>query len=118
MIDLNSVSFYVALALLATHEIDAVKRQEWRLLPILKKLDDEAGFWWFTALHIPIYALFFAWVDVGLFRVTLSTFCIIHAGLHWLLRKAPHYQFSGGLSNGLIYGAAVCGAIYIVLNLL
>jgi hypothetical protein len=43
-------------------------------------------------------------------------FCLVHVGIHWLLRNDPANAFSGWLSNGLILGAGICGALYLVIT--
>jgi hypothetical protein len=48
--------------------------------------------------------------------VGFAAFSVIHAGLHWHLRHAPESRFDAPLSIALIAGAAVCGAIYVVVD--
>jgi hypothetical protein len=50
------------------------------------------------------------------FRRAFAAFSVIHAGLHWHLRHAPESRFDAPLSIALIAGAAVCGAIYVVVD--
>ncbi len=45
--------FIMGLCLFLAHEMDAVRHKEWRLLPILSRLGDEAGCRAFTAVHVP-----------------------------------------------------------------
>ena len=47
------ILFYLGFSLLACHELDAVARHEWRLLPVLNKLNDDSGLIVFVLLHIP-----------------------------------------------------------------
>ena len=114
MTTLADFSFFLMLSLFMTHEIDAVKQREWRMLPVLNRLDDEAGFWWFTALHVPMFLLFFWYFNAVGFRIGLSAFAVIHAGLHWILRKHPNYEFNNLLSDTLVRGAAIAGALYLI----
>jgi len=37
--------------------MDAIRCKEWRIFPVTSRMDDEAGYLAFTALHIPLYAL-------------------------------------------------------------
>ncbi len=107
------------LAVLFTHELDAMTQSEWRLLYVLRSLTDEQGRWWFVAIHIPLF-----WALVALThhandhvqrvsRIALASFCIIHALLHWRLANDPLSTFSSPLSWGLILGAAALGAAYL-----
>ena len=115
---MTDLFFYLALSLLITHELVAVRRHEWRLLPILCMLPDSAGFAWFTVLHVPLFALFFWWMGGEaatrlVFQMALAAFTIVHAGLHWLLRRHPLYEFNNPLSWSLIGGAGIAGAAYL-----
>ena len=107
------------LAVLFTHELDAMTQSEWRLLYVLRNLNDEQGRWWFVAIHIPLF-----WALIVLThhasdqvqrasRVGLAAFCIVHALLHWRLASDPLSTFNSALSWGLILGAAALGATYL-----
>jgi hypothetical protein len=107
------------LAVIFTHELDAMTQSEWRLLYVLRSLSDEQGRWWFVAMHVPLF-----WTLIALThhnsdlvqrasRRGLAMFCIIHAVLHWRLADDPLATFSSPLSWGLILGAAVLGAAYL-----
>ena len=107
------------LAVMFTHELDAMTQSEWRLLYVLRGLSDEQGRWWFVAIHIP---LFWALIMLthhqselvqSLSRSGFAVFCIIHALLHWLLASNPLSTFSSPLSWGLILGAATLGIAYL-----
>jgi hypothetical protein len=45
-------------------------------------------------------------------------FLIVHAGLHWRLRKQPVYDFHRGISRALIFGAAAVGAAHLSILML
>jgi hypothetical protein len=112
----KSASFYLGLALLFTHELDAMPNHEWRVLPVLRSLPDSAGETAFIIAHVPIFALTTAYVASlnprtrRLARDVASGFFIAHAILHSVFSGHPDYEFSSLLSSVLIYGAAVCGA--------
>jgi hypothetical protein len=112
--------FYLGLGLLFTHELDAIVQSEWRLLYVLRSLPDEQAMPLFVALHVPLFALI-VWLThhaasgVQLAsRVIFSVFLVIHAGLHFRLSADPLYTFHSPLSQTLIYGAALCGALFLV----
>ena len=113
---MTTTLYFLTLALLTTHEIDAVKRHEWRLLPGLSRLNDEDGFNWFTALHVPLFFLIFYFSDTLGFRSGLAIFALAHGVVHWLLRTHPLYEFHNWLSKSLIFGAALSGAVYLMLT--
>jgi len=107
--------YYLGLACLFTHELDAVTHSEWRLLFGLRDLPDATASPLFVALHVP---LFFAilWLShhrrpalrEGT-RMAVAAFLVAHAVLHFALSSTPHYEFHGALSRALIVSAAVFG---------
>jgi hypothetical protein len=120
---MQELFFIAALAFLFTHELDAVHRHEWRILPLLDRLNDERGRIVFVMAHIPLFALI-VWLGFPaspggptLFRAIFAAFCVVHAGLHSLYERHPRYEFNNRWSRLLIYGAAVFGALYLVLSI-
>lgn len=113
--------FFTALSLLLCHELDAVAQSEWRLLPVLSGLDDAAGYLWFVALHIPLFALLFWWTSSRAAstrrtaQLLLDAFMVVHAGLHLALHDRPEYTFHSPLSELLIFGAAALALPHAVL---
>ena len=120
---LADFTFYAALAFLITHEIDAVERHEWRLLPVLKGLKDETGFKLFTVLHVPVLMLMFWLANYPSetvefwYRTILGVFLVVHAGLHKLLENHERYEFRSLFSRSIIYAAALLGLIQLTLLL-
>ncbi|MEM7511890.1 MAG: DUF6713 family protein [Bacteroidota bacterium] len=118
---ISDVVFFTAVSFILLHEMDAVKYHEWNLLPILNKMDDEKGYWWFTVLHLPLYVGMFVGVKAVilnqglLFAQLLDGFLIIHFFLHFFLRKHSKYRFHNPLSWTLIIGAAVFGLAHLVM---
>ena len=113
--------FYLALALLCTHELDAIINSEWRLLFILRALNDDLAGMWFVLLHLPMFWAFFHFghhanskIQMG-FRAAVMLFTVVHAGLHFRLSDHPDYLFEGLISNAYIYGSAVSGLGYLML---
>ena len=111
--------YYLGLAFLVAHELDAVTHSEWRLLFGLRTLPDPPASSLFVSLHVP---LFFAilwlshhqrkWLRDGT-RVVVAVFLVVHAVLHIGLSSAPQYTFHGVLSNTLILGAGASGIAYL-----
>jgi hypothetical protein len=116
--------FFIGLALLFTHELDAIRRKEWRMFVILSGLGEERAFRIFTALHIPIFFLIFLAVFGTLGSelrdntiIGLDAFFVVHVVLHILFLKHPDYAFHAGFSRLLILGAGVCGILDFVFHL-
>jgi hypothetical protein len=121
--DWRHILFYVGLSLLICHELDAVARTEWRLLPGLSLLDDQAGYFWFVALHLPLFVLIF-WatghrrpVLRRRSQLAVDLFLVGHATAHFLLSGHEHYLFEGVLEWSSVYGGAAVGALHAVLLL-
>lgn len=117
----ETLLFRLGLALLFAHELDAVRRHEWRLLFVLRHRPESTAARAFIAIHVPLFSVFLLAVgasgEIGFwFRAAISTFLIVHAGLHWSLRHRTECNFNSGLSRGLIYGAAFVGAIHILVS--
>ena len=114
--------FLVGVSMLFTHELDAMTHSEWRVLPLTSWLSPETGRVVFVALHVPLFALVLGWLTSQLPERVLraqfwvSVFLVVHAGLHVAFSGQPHYTFEGILSNTLIFGAAMFGALYLAGN--
>lgn len=115
--------FYLGLGLLCTHELDAMPNHEWRVLPVLRSVEDSMGEFLFLLAHIPLFAIIIGLVaslDVrrrALSRLAVSVFLVVHTCLHWLFSDHPHYEFDSLLSSSLIVGAGLCGGIFVTLEL-
>jgi hypothetical protein len=111
--------YYIGLACLFTHELDAITHSEWRLLLGLRSLPDPTAASTFVALHVPLFFLIL-WlshyptqrVATGT-RLVVAAFMIVHGVLHFASSSSPLYTFEGSLSNFLIFGTAVSGAAYL-----
>jgi hypothetical protein len=115
-------TFYAVLALLFAHELDAVERHEWRLLPVLRSLPDGLAGRLFVVLHVPLFLVLFrlathpAATVRRRFRLALDAFAVLHAGLHRRFRGRPEYEFEGTTSRALIRGAALAGLVRLLLS--
>lgn len=113
--------FITALAFMFTHELDAMTRHEWRIIPWLRDLPDRLGRNIFVIAHAPVLALLM-W---GVFAVTgdaqwifgtiFAAFCIVHVILHMLLAAHPANEFDNPLSQTLIWGAGGFGCLYLIM---
>jgi hypothetical protein len=122
MSKLRNMIFALTFGLLATHELDAVRCFEWRVLPITSFLPENIGMTVFILAHVPL----FSWLasvcwsqDIAARikpRLIFAGFCCVHVGLHWLFRNDPNYLFTGWISNGLIGGAGLAGAFFLLLS--
>lgn len=110
--------YYLGLASLFTHELDAVTHAEWRLLFILQSMPSESAAPLFVALHIPLFFLIL-WLSHHQreavrrsSRLVVAGFLVLHAVLHFTSSN-PEYDFHGALSRALIGLAGACGVAYL-----
>ncbi|WP_324133229.1 DUF6713 family protein [Bosea sp. (in: a-proteobacteria)] len=110
--------YFAMLGAFFTHELDAVKRHEWRVLPLTSFLPDRIGEQTFIWLHLPLFALLL-WGGYGdpanATRMGLSAFAIVHVGLHILYRRHPANEFNNVSSWSLIVLTGLLGAAYLAL---
>ncbi|GAB5387883.1 MAG: hypothetical protein Alpg2KO_08510 [Alphaproteobacteria bacterium] len=110
--------YLLMLALFIVHEMDAMQRREWRVLPLLSRLPDAAGQTVFLLGHVPLLLALF-WFDgldhQGMIAQVLSAFAIVHVGLHWLFRRHPAYDYNNTVSIAVIVGTGIAGAIHLAL---
>ena len=109
--------FYAMLAFLFTHELDAVKRHEWRVLPLTSFLPDVTGERVFIWLHVPLFfAILWGVRDDPnqTFGQFLSAFSVVHIGLHWLFRNHPRYEFNTVGAWSLILAAGFFGGLHLI----
>jgi hypothetical protein len=119
--DWTSALFCLAVALLLGHELDAVARAEWNLLPILDGLEQTTAERAFVLLHIPL-VWFLLWAgfhrsDTVRRRTRLGVcgFLVIHGGLHAAMSGHAQYAFEPPVETITVYGAAAVSAVYLVL---
>lgn len=115
--------FFLALSFILVHEMDAIQCHEWRIFPLTARLNDQQGYLVFTAAHVPLYGLLFwqlfaqeASAASAQLVVGLNIFFMVHVGLHLVFLRHPKNQFTTPFSWLLIVGAAVCGALDLLLS--
>jgi heme/copper-type cytochrome/quinol oxidase subunit 3 len=119
---MKQIVFYLGLGMLFTHELDAMPNHEWRILPLLGATPDNIGFQIFLLAHVPIFAVAIALVaslNASIrtrTRVVVSAFLLAHGLLHALFGTHPLYEFSSFSSEVLIYGSAIFGSAYLVME--
>ena len=108
--------YYAMVGVFFTHELDAMKRHEWRILPLTSFLPERVGEQTFIWLHVPLFALLLWGGDgdpTSTTRVGLAAFAIVHVVLHVLFRRHPAYEFNNPSSWALIILSGVMGAAYL-----
>ena len=121
---ISNIIFYTGFSFLLTHELDAMIRSEWRLIPFMKTIPDETGMNIFILVHIPIFAAGIALISStnirtrSISRIGFAMFFIFHGILHTLLKavEIPEYDFNSLLSKLIIYSCSVFGIVYIFIS--
>ena len=120
--NMKDLVFYLGFGTLFAHELDSILNHEWRVIPIIRTLPDETGLIVFIAAHIPIMAALVALVSSKntrtrrMTRTGIAAFLVLHGLLHIFFNSHPAYEFTGMLSNALIFGGSVSGIIYLVIE--
>jgi hypothetical protein len=114
---MTTVYFFllVNVAWFLAHELDAIQHHEWRLFFFLNPFRDVIGYRIFIALHIPLFVLIIWNIQQPVFQIIFDLYLIFHAGLHWMFRHHPKYEFHNGFSKILIFGAIPLGVFHLVL---
>ena len=118
---MNNKIFCLGIALLATHELDAMTHKEWELL--LPFLESGKGNFIFVLLHIPLFYFLFYFhghksiVIQNRFSIILSIFLALHGVAHFLFSVLhDSYTFVPPIETITVYGAAICGFIFLYLT--
>ncbi len=118
---MTDLIYYCMVGALFTHELDATKRHEWRILPLTSFLPETVGEQTFIWLHLPLFTVLLLGGESGEtngVRLGLAAFAILHVGLHWLYRKHPANEFNNLSSWALILSAGALGAAYLAMSAL
>jgi len=113
--------FLVGFALLLTHELDAIGRHEWRMFPLVRRLEDGVAYRLFVSLHFPLL-VFLLWLLTHpsanvryWFQLSMDIFFMAHLGLHYLLRSDVNNEFTNTFSKSIIVLIASAGFVHIIL---
>ena len=115
---MSELLFWTMIAAFFTHELDATKRHEWRVFPVMRFLPEKLGEQAFIWLHVPLFGAVLWYGQNGadtLFAMSVSAFAIVHVGLHWVFRNHPAYEFNNVSSWCLIGLTGLLGAAHLAL---
>ncbi|AVK84929.1 hypothetical protein C3943_15915 [Lysinibacillus sp. B2A1] len=115
MPDFLLVLFLFNLSLFLLHEMDAIRRSEWRLFIVLKDMEDSKAYKIFTFLHLFLYviilSLLFSEYQIIVFWF-LDLFFIIHSILHLFFEKHPRNEFKNTFSRAIIYPTGILAVVH------
>ncbi|MDU1906151.1 MAG: DUF6713 family protein [Dysgonomonas sp.] len=115
------ILFYLGIALIIVHEMDAVCCHEWRIFPGLSSLKDNVACRIFILAHIPLFSLFFWYIyyspDLYYFILGFNIFLVVHWLLHILFLKHKNNEFKDWVSWSIISAAGLCGVLSLIIIL-
>jgi hypothetical protein len=118
MPDMLLLLFLFNLSLFLLHEMDAIRRSEWKLFFVLKDMDDAKAYKVFTFIHLPLYTIIFALLFSQYQTITfwvIDIFLMIHAILHLFFEKHSRNEFKNKFSRLIIYPMGIIAAIHLLL---
>ncbi len=119
----NDLIFYTALALMFTHQFDAMRCHEWRMIPPLSGMEESTAQRIFIVTHFPILVLIF-WIfshgsDITIYNFQLITDIVLagHIGKHIVLNSHEKNEFKGTLSKIIILSVSAFALLHLLLLL-
>ncbi len=103
--------------LLIVHEMDAIRRKEWKMFIVLKDMKEETAYSIFSLVHIPLFAiiLFFLLSPAQqIFLYIMDVLLLAHTLVHFGFRKHKNNDFASPLSQALIYGLGGISLIHLL----
>lgn len=107
--------FLTVVSFLLVHELDAIRRREWRFFFASLPISDEAACRVFTAFHAPLFVVVLWSLDAPVVQIGLDAFAVVHGLLHLALRDHPLLDFEGWFSRVWIFGGALLGGLHLAL---
>lgn len=112
--------FYLGMAFILLHELDAIRCHEWRIFPGLAGMKEELARPIFIWVHLPLFYFLLLGLslenELAVYRFVkgLNIFFIVHTGLHILFLRHPNNEFKDWMSWSFILGAGSCGILDLI----
>ncbi|MBG9757128.1 DUF6713 family protein [Lysinibacillus sp. RSDA_15] len=116
MPDLLLILFLLNLSIFLLHEMDAIRRSEWRLFIVLKDMKDSKAYQVFIVIHLFLYVIILSLLFSPYQTITfwvLDIFFIIHTILHLLFERHPRNEFKNTFSRAIIYPMGFLATIHL-----
>ena len=110
------IIFALELALLFVHEMDAIRREEWKMFIVLKNMADEKAYHIFMLLHVPLYMallllLFSPFFAMGYYVV--DVFLAAHMLVHLGFSKHHANKLNSTISKAIINLSGLLALIHL-----
>lgn len=115
------ILFLFNLSLFLLHEMDAIRRSEWKLFIVLRDMKEEKAYTYFTWIHLPLYTIILSLLFSPYQTITfwiLDLFFILHTVLHFVFEKHPQNEFKNRFSRSLIYPMGLIALIHFLFLML
>jgi hypothetical protein len=115
MVTLPEFLFSAVVSFLFVHELDAIRRREWRFFFAPLSVRDGVGYQIFVALHAPLLVATLLYMEFPAFQLGVDLFAIVHGLLHVGLRNHPLIEFESWFSRFWIFGGSLLGGLHLAL---
>jgi len=120
MFTLAQILFAIILALLLLHEMDAIRNAEWKMLIILKDMNDTKAFKMFTLLHLPLYIITLMLILSEKYQIiayyAIDMFLIVHSILHLIFERHSKNGLKNVFSRSIIYTMGLLSIFHILIT--
>lgn len=98
------ILLWLNISLLYAHELDAVRKREWKMMLFSDRVSDEAAYRIFTALHVPLFAAVFWFMEYrfSLLYWFVTVFGVFHFILHSVFKKHIENRMRNAFSRSII----------------
>ncbi len=113
------ILLWLNISLLYAHELDAVRKREWRMMILSDRVSDETAYRFFTELHIPLFVSVFWLMEsrFGLIYWFVSGFGVFHFLIHSVFRKHIENRMRNVFSRTIIVLIFLVSVTSIILGL-
>ena len=113
--------FCTNIALLISHEMDAIRCKEWSMFIVLKDMKENKGYLAFSIVHIPLYIGLIYLIAYGstntinIFSLCSDIFLIFHWAIHYLFRNKQQNYFKSLYSLVIINSMGIISLVHIII---
>ena len=113
--------FFVNIALLISHEMDAIRCKEWGMFIVLKDMKENTAYLIFSIVHIPLYIGLIYLIayssanTINIFSICIDIFLVFHWVIHYLFRNKQQNYFKSLYSLVIINSMGIISLVQIIM---
>lgn len=113
------ILLWLNISLLYAHELDAVRKREWRMMLFADKVNDETAYRIFAGLHVPLFAAVFWFMEYRFSQLYwfVTVFGVFHFILHSVFKKHIENRMRNAFSRSIIVFIFLVSVISIISGL-